>query len=258
MNIIIKEMGFCGNLQWILNEEGSGAKFYRSSAYYPDNRANPVTSSGVTIDPGVDLGNGDRDMIDDVLEYYLRIGLLDGVQNALLRQAIGLKKFNAIDWINENEKHFKNKFLVKTDTAEIVAGRYSAVNYWRYLVDKLPELLQINLPFMAPSVHTALLSLAYNWGMSRTVDLVAYPIKTRNYSELSARILTVKHNSRALNERREREAELIYTAAAKGKEFAIDINENLNPEPLTVIPIGLHDNLKMNFVSVGEKPMILG
>ncbi len=251
----LERLGFKGNLAWVLNEEGSGAKFYHSSVYYPDSRTNPQTLSGITIDPGVDLGNGDRYMIDDVLREYFNQGLLTGGEYSLIKSAVGKKKLGAIDWINTNEKFFKNKFLVPNDIALKMMGNYSADGYWKYLTDQVPELNSIIVPFMAIAVHTALLSFAYNYGASRVVQLTRYYLQTRDYNKIALIIGSIKHRCNALTERRKREADLINQAIKKMNDFKIVVDENINSMPLTTIPFNLKDEIySMNFIPEIPKP----
>jgi hypothetical protein len=155
---VLETMGFKGSLAWVHNEEGSGAKFYNSSCYFPDSRVKPQSNSGITIDPGLDLGQADDDLISEVIEFYLNKGLIDLTQSALLKKAKGLTKYDAIEWIRINEKYFKGKMLIPLDDSLYVMDKYTAPLYWKPLTESMPELLLISPNYKATAVHTALLS----------------------------------------------------------------------------------------------------
>ena len=119
MTTKLEALGFKGSAAFILNEEGSGAKFYNSSVYYPDNRANPVSSSGITIDPGVDLGSGDKNMINEVFGFYKSQGFLSDVLLSLLKTSIGLKKKQLPIGLIAMRDISKTKFLFRIQSHKI-------------------------------------------------------------------------------------------------------------------------------------------
>lgn len=247
MSTKLEGLGFAGSVKFILNEEGSGAKYYKNSVYYPDSRTSPKTNSGITIDPGVDLANCDDHVLTEVFDYYAEQKLLSDPLLSLLLTAVGKVKHGAIEWINNNERYFKNKFLVPDVIAENVFANYSGDDYWSQLVIKVNALLDIKQRHIEAAVHTALLSLAYNYGAERTARLVKYHIDNGNYVALAVDIKTIKHNSKALTERRQREGNLILSALEKQHAFEINFDD-INPLPVTALPIEEQDTLRSKYV----------
>ena len=243
MSTKLEELGFKGSAAFTLNEEGSGAKYYRNSVYFPDSRAKPVTNSGVTIDPGIDLGSGDRKMIDEVMRFYYNSGFLSDIQYSLLKTAVSKKKERAAEWIENNERYFKNKFLIPDSLAEYVFANYSADDYWKFLTTNIPELLSMSFNHIKAAVHTSLLSLAYNYGMSRTANLAKARIQTGQYEELAHDIKSIKHNSKALRDRRQREGDLILDALKMKEKFAVVVDANINAMPMGVVPIDIQETM---------------
>lgn len=232
---MLSKMGFKGDLRWIYNEEGSGARYYKSSVYYPDSRKNPRTNSGVTIDPGLDLGNADIKLIEEVIGQYVSGGLLSLNLALKMRTAFGRKKQDAIDWINKYELLYKNIFLVPEITATYVLDKYSAPVYWKPLINAVPELLTLSEK-IAPAIHTALLSQAYNRGCQRVIKLSKNHIADGTFLHLALEIKELNKSSKSLNARRNREADLIVSALNQKENFVISFID-VNPLPLTSIPV---------------------
>jgi hypothetical protein len=253
MSTKLESLGFKGSAAFILNEEGSGAKYYKSSVYYPDSRTNPISSSGITIDPGVDLGNGDKNMIAQVLCFYRDNYFLNDILLSLLKTSIGLKKLDAAEWINNNERCFKNKVLVPDIAAQNIFSNYSGDDYWQYLILHIPELLSIPFDWIKKAVHTSLLDLAYNYGTGRTVYVAKARIQTGDYEALGNDIKAIRHKSKNLNERRDAEGNLILTACEKKESFVIELRD-VNPVPLTTLPFEMQETFTMNFVPLPPKP----
>jgi hypothetical protein len=264
--------GFLGSLAWVHAQEGSGAKYYGTSVYYPDDRKNPRTNSGVTIDPGLDLGNAAESLIQRVLEYYNSVGLLTVKQFQLLIQAVGLKKFDAIEWMRKHENEFMGakEFAVPEGKALKVLDDYTAAEYWDPLCRALPKLKKINVLYMAEAVHTALLSMAYNRGATKTAELARKHLDICNYGGLAYEIKFLKQSTQSLRDRRHREAELIIDAIELKKDFKA-LNSplssegegagvrslNIMPMPLMTSPEVRQQFFEMNLVEVPPKPEIV-
>lgn len=230
----LNKIGFEGDLRWVYNEEGSGAKYYKSSVYFPDDLTDPQSQSGITIDPGLDLGNADAKIINEVLKFYLTEGLINPTQFNLLLKALGKRRFEAIEWLKNYRSYFKNKFLVPELTAVYVMDRYTAPSYWLLLIAQVKELLDIENSAIKKAVHTALLSHAYNRGVIRTIKLASVPVKENNWIKLAEDIENVPSTMDGLIERRKREALLIKSAIKIGQRFEIQIADT-NPRPVTAI-----------------------
>jgi hypothetical protein len=209
MENVLKSLSFNGDLKWIHKEEGSGAKLYKSSVYYPDSRTEPKTQSGVTIDPGLDLCYAARVVIDDTLDFYFDKGLISKSQIELLQFAIGERRWGAIQWMKANEKYFKGSFLVDDMNAIYIMDKVTAPPYWKPLTDAIPELLKISSSNLAAAVHTALLSMSYNRGPERTINLAKDFIIKKDYEGLASAIASVRSATASLRNRRIRESNLI-------------------------------------------------
>lgn len=234
----LKDTGFVGDLEWIFNQEGSGTRFYKSSVYFPDNILNPTTNSGITIDPGVDIGNCDRATALAVMSFYQNEELLSSSLKSLLITAIGKKGRSAAAWMAEHRKFFKNIFNVPIHLAIQVLQYYSAPGYWGPLQEVMPDLLTISNPSLKKAVHTSLLDMAYNRGCAKTIALARNAITRHDFSLLADEILTVKSCNAGLNGRRKDESLLIKSALTLGNRFQIIINSDINPMPLTTITVG--------------------
>lgn len=231
--ISINKLGFEGSLAWVHNEEGSGALYYKSSVYFPDDLFHPVTHSGVTIDPGLDLGNASPKLCKDVIDYYASEKLLSIKQISALRDAFKLKRKEAANWMRIHRNLFKFKFLVPEKLASEVMAKYTAPKYWQPLINLMPGLLEIVPYNLKRAVHTSLLSHSYNRGAADAISLATNYLIKEDYCGLAKAIRSVKHKSQSLNERREREAYLIEKALMEDK-FADDFLA-LNPIPLEII-----------------------
>ena len=238
----LNKAGFAGSIQWVHNEEGSGAKIYHSSVYFPDSLTNPKTQSGVTIDPGVDMGNCDVALINKVINTYFLQDVLSKKLVTRLKSAIGNKGIYAALWMKENGKWFKNDFLVPDPVALDVMENITALEYWNPLVKAMPGLLKIKSASIKKAVHTALLSMSYNRGWEKTILLAKEFIAVDNYDGLSKKISNVRHSLKALTDRRKREAGLIYAALEQQDDFAITF-EDIKVLPVTAIPHGLKENV---------------
>jgi hypothetical protein len=244
----LQELGFRGDVKWVLNEEGSGARAYKSSCYYPDDVNDIKTSSGITIDPGLDLGNADVSLVHNVLDIYMSKGLLTDYQRSLLLTAVGLKRNDAARWIKAHRKDYKNSFLVPIEFAAIIMSDFTAIPYWKHMKDEVDE---IDTRIIS-AVHTVALDLSYNKGWARAEKI--FHLAEHDINDTIADLRSCKESTRSLSGRREREAALIEKALAAVKEnvpleFTYD---DLNAVPLTVI-LPEHKSL---FDTVFEMPPI--
>src|SRR5690606_10278151 len=130
----LKSLGFRGSLAFVHNEEGSGARAYNCSIYYPDNPKDIKTNSGVTLDPGLDLGQADRNIINEVLQYYCNEGYTGSNAIARIKKAVGKKREGAVEWMRDNIHLFKGWFKIEDEHALYVLDKYTAPAYWLPLV----------------------------------------------------------------------------------------------------------------------------
>ena len=250
----LNKIGFCGDLRWVHNEEGSGAKIYKSSVYFPDSITKPRTHSGITIDPGVDLGNSELKDVNEVIQHYYSEGLLTQEQISLLLKAFGKKRFEAIEWLKQYKSFFKNKFLVPELTAVYVMDKYSAPDYWLPLVSQLKGLLEIENAAVKKAVHTALLSHAYNSGVFKTIKLASVPVREKRWNELAEDIQQVVSATQALKDRRQREGLIIKSAIKLDTRFELQFAD-VKPRPVTTISSIFKEDLLIEF-EVEDKSVI--
>lgn len=262
MSNALQQYGFRGNLAWVHNEEGSGLKSYGTSVYYPDSRKQPRTKSGVTIDPGLDLGNAAPTLIKEVLNYYNEQGLLTVAQYKRLMLAVGFTKADAIEWMEENEWAFKPgkpggvRFAVRDKHALFVLENYTADDYWIPLVKAMPRLKAIKENYVAEAVHTALLSQSYNRGYYATIETCRKFVEIGDFGGMAFAIKGLKQSTESSRGRRRREAALIVDAMYEKEKFTFTF-EDLKPEPLPLITMPLvKQAFLMDFVAVPEKPVL--
>ncbi len=251
----LKKHGFRGNLAWVHNEEGSGAKFWNCSVYYPDDPYNIKTNSGVTVDPGVDLGHAPEYLIRNVFNYYNNAGHLGIRGMARLMNAVGKRREEAVQWMKSNIHMFEGIFKVDDKDAMYVMDMYTAPAYWLPLTKHMPRLAAIKEDYMASAVHTALLSMSYNRGAITTVNLAKSFVDVGDFGGLAFAIKMVKQATQSLRDRRKREANLIIDAIQFKENFEMTVKE-LNPMPLTAIPLMEREVLLMEYVPVPPKPGI--
>jgi hypothetical protein len=238
----LQKAGFAGSIQWVHNEEGSGAKIYGTSVYFPDSLTNPKTKSGVTIDPGVDMGNCDLDLINHVINKYVLHDVLPNKLANKLKSAVGHKGIYAALWLKENKKLFRNNFLVPEFLQLEVLENITAIEYWLPLAEGMKNLNKIRSSHIKKAVHTALLSMSYNMGWGAVILFAKDLIAVGNYDGLAKKISNKRHSLKSLTDRRKREAGLIYAALEQKDDFSYTF-EDIKPLPMTVIPHALKESV---------------
>lgn len=134
---------FRGDLYWVHLLEG-----HKGRPYWPGG------VSGVTLDPGVDLGHASTDLVEQIYGP-----MLTGVQLRLLRKTFGLKGRDAKDALRLLPA--LKRISISHEQA-LAAMPFTARPYWDGIRDRFRALSRKATP---PSVQTALLSLAYNRGI---------------------------------------------------------------------------------------------
>ena len=147
---------FRGDLAWIHDREGHAGK-----AYWPGG------ASGVTLDPGFDLGQQE---LDDIIAHYQP--LLSPPQLAACKGCQGLKGRKAKNHLNQSIE-LLNIRISKQQALQIFPAVIEP--YWIALQKKFTNLTDTDTP---ASVQTALLSLAFNRGvynkaLTPLIELVA-------------------------------------------------------------------------------------
>ncbi|MEM7049076.1 MAG: hypothetical protein AAF604_05430 [Acidobacteriota bacterium] len=178
--------GFRGDTGWIHRREGHvGAPYW------------PGGLSGVTLDPGIDLGHAEPWLIE--LAYRHRT--TPSQWRAMLR-AMGVRGESA-NRLLERDPALRSVQIDQPAAAEIFP--YLLKPYWRALRRRFPTLTKAYIP---AEVQTALLSLAYNRGTwNRDLASLHLPLQQRDWSALAARIEAMQQDHELAGIRRRRRVE---------------------------------------------------
>ena len=143
---------FNGDIDWVHQQEG-----HRGRPYWPGG------VSGVTLDPGVDLGHASAELVEKLYQP-----LLTNQQMAALRKIYGFKGNDARDAIRQSS--IISGIRISADDG-VTLMPFTAEPYWKGIAQRFPALKRKDTP---ASVQTVLLSLAYNRGiLNRHLDVLA-------------------------------------------------------------------------------------
>jgi hypothetical protein len=192
-------VGFRGDLEWVHQQEG-----FRGRPYWPGGL------SGVTLDPGVDVGHASGDLV-----AVLYGPLLTREQLNSLRLVFGFKGNDARDALNRSPKL---QGIRITDEEGLALMPHTARPYWDGIARRFPALVRNDT---TASVQTVLLSLAYNRGiLNRHLEKLGTPLKAREWSRVATLIGAMQQNHELkgirIRRRQERmvvEAELEFLAS---------------------------------------------
>ncbi len=181
---------FHGDLNWVHAREGHLGK-----PYWPGGR------SGVTLDPGFDLGHqsmeGTRLLYGDVLSNS---------QARSLRAVIGLRGKEAKQALRADAVLLSVR-VNRSKALRVMP--YIAVDYWKPLTRRFPGVDGAETP---DSVQTAMLSLGYNRGTgNRDLESLKAPIASGRWLAVADLIGNMQqdHQLRGIRIRRRMEADLI-------------------------------------------------
>ena len=180
---------FQGDLYWIHDQEG-----HRGRPYWPGG------VSGVTLDPGVDLGHANPGLIRTV---YRR--LMSNEQYAAVEGARGIRGGEAEQ---ELAKSPALQSIRLTSVQAESALPFAARGYW----DRICRRFRADRETSLPSVQTVLLSLAYNRGADNPgLSALAAPIEEGRWTEVANLVgaMQQSHKLRGIRRRRRAEASLI-------------------------------------------------
>ncbi|MCP4581112.1 MAG: hypothetical protein GY839_05805 [candidate division Zixibacteria bacterium] len=184
------EASFRGDLHWIHDREGHVGKPYW-----------PGGDSGVTFDPGVDLGYAKPENIDKAYKKMLTTEQLNAA-----RKVYGIKGKPAGEALKNSPVLQSIRF--DYDQATIIFP-FAARPYWRAIVERFPVLSE---PDTLASVQTVLLSLAYNRGpKNSSIDILKLPLAESNWAEVADLVGSMQQNHKlpGVRKRRLMEAQLI-------------------------------------------------
>lgn len=192
--------GWRGDLAWIHAwESHAGRPYYPGGAW-----------SGVTLDPGADLGH-----IDWPLFRSAYGPLLTRKEMGACAAARGLRGAVAATRL-ENDDVLKSIDITRDEATALLP--IVAAPYWTHIARRFPPLADPTMPGL---VQTACLSLAYNRGAgNRALGPLALPLDrgltTGDWSELARAIDRMQndHPLRGITRRRDAEAALVQKANA--------------------------------------------
>jgi peptidoglycan hydrolase-like protein with peptidoglycan-binding domain len=182
--------GFRGDLDWVHEKEG-----HRGRPYWPEGK------SGVTLDPGVDVGHAAPDLVENLYRPLLTAAQLDA-----LRQVFGLRGQAAADALQASAELAAIRI---TNSQAVELMPFAARNYWREISDRFKALRRKRT---LPSVQTALLSLAYNRGAGNGhLESLGELLEGKRWSDVSAKIAAMQqsHEQPGIRSRRREEGALI-------------------------------------------------
>lgn len=181
---------FDGDLDWVHQREG-----HNGTAYWPGG------ASGVTLDPGVDLGQVDAGSIDRLYR-----ALLSAEQCGAAKKCLGLRGEKArlalaADPILQTIR------ITRDDAGRLMP--FTSRSYWREISARFPRLLSAGI---LPSVQTVFLSLAYNRGAANSdLDRLTQCLQSFDWDGIADRIGAMQqdHPLEGIRVRRRDEANLI-------------------------------------------------
>lgn len=181
---------FQGDPDWVHQQEG-----HQGSPYWPGG------NSGVTLDPGIDLGHADRAMVEQLFVPHLTpqqweaVGHVFGIKGEAAKQAL------------ERDPVLQSIRVTPEQADDIMP--YAARPYWRDISHRFPSL---KTPITPAAVQTVLLSLAYNRGSkNQALDPLHGPLAAGNWTEVADVIggMQQDHSLGGIRLRRRLEAALI-------------------------------------------------
>jgi len=180
---------FHGDLAWIHDREGHVGR-----PYWPGGR------SGVTLDPGFDLGHQSLERTRELFG-----GILSETQYKSIARVLGLRGRAARDAMDD-------PVLASIRISEAAALKimpYVGVPYWKAITWRFGRLDDLTTP---PSVQTVLLSLAYNRGpRNRDLAQLTDPIESGKWLRVADLVGNMQQNHElpGVRIRRRQEADLI-------------------------------------------------
>lgn len=193
--------GFTGDLNWVHEREGHCGKPYW-----------PKGESGVTLDPGFDLGYQNEARLK---AYYPE---LSTTQIDALSGVLGIKGQAA-----EDASHQTSISSIRTSKEmALTAMPIIANKYWQTIIKRFPALINRSAP---PCIHTVMLSLAYNRGAhNKGLNILTDCINNADWSGISGLVGNMQqtHKLNSIRKRRRMEAEYI--------QIELDFSGNLDDQ----------------------------
>ena len=190
--------GFHGDLHWIHQREGHAGKPYW-----------PGGASGITLDPGLDVGHAKPDLIK--LAYY---DLLTAEQWQAVESVMGITGDAAKKKLHDTKDPMYgilNSIRVSRETADPVFTLVASP-YWKDACKRFPGLGDESTP---SAVQTAMLSIVYNRGVYNKGLLCLRPlIEYHDWQKMGHTIAGMQqaHKLPGISKRRRMEGGLILTS----------------------------------------------
>lgn len=187
-----KMEGFRGDLSWVHAREGHAGK-----AYWPGG------ASGVTLDPGVDLGHVKPELFEAAYK-----DLLTSEQFEAARKVYGIRGEDAKTAL-ANDPVIKG-IRISREQADTIF-KYAAQPYWNAIVKRFPALA---FPDTLPAVQTVMLSISYNRGAgNKALAILGEPIENKDWAGVADIFSSMQqdHKLEGIRKRRRMEGELIRT-----------------------------------------------
>jgi len=181
---------FRGDPGWVHAREGHNGKPYW-----------PGGASGVTFDPGMDLGHAKASLIEELYEP-----LITSEQMAAVKKVFGIKGEDAKKTLADSPVVMSIR--ISSSQADGIFP-YAAEPYWDGIVRNFPTL--VNDDTLA-SVQTVMLSLSYNRGANnKGLNILREPIEAKNWSKVADLIgeMQQDHKLAGIRKRRRLEADYI-------------------------------------------------
>lgn len=181
---------FRGSYQWVHKLEG-----HAGEPYWPGG------ASGITLDPGIDLGHASEITVQTAYKDILMPDKYKAVKEVLGIRGRAAKK--ALD----DSQVLKTIVITKTHASAIF--KYAAAVYWEAIVRRFPTLKDPDTPAV---IHTVMLSLSYNRGAgNRRLRVLERPLAEKRWEEVAVMIgdMQQDHKLRGIRRRRRLEADYI-------------------------------------------------
>jgi len=182
--------GFFGDLGWVHRQEG-----HNGSSYWPGG------ASGVTLDPGIDLGHAKPDFVHSVFG-----DMFAAEEWTMLDSVIGLKGQEAKAALEANPG-LKTIKVTREQAEQLFPN--AAGTYWLAIAERFPILFHKDSPW---SVQTVMLSLAYNRGHgSSGLNVLTAPLAAQDWTEVGRQVSKMQqdHHLGGIRKRRRWEGHLI-------------------------------------------------
>lgn len=179
---------FHGDLNWLHERESHAGRPYWPGGF-----------SGVTLDPGLDLGHASVNLIERLV-----YPLLSEEQRKAVFSVLGLKGQRARQALKSSQA-LQSIRTTREDAAALLPA--VALPYWLAILRRFPALRTA-----PPAVQTALLSLAYNRGPGNEgLAVLAEPLAAGDWRGVAEAIGNMQqdHSQQVIRERRKLEKALI-------------------------------------------------